>query len=151
MVEVLRESLSGIVEPTCKLVESVLVASYDASSDACMNEAQVLGSICGCPARDRHCQICEDESIPLAFYKSVIPQLLEPCSSAFFLRAKMYHWTPMTHCAKENSLVAICAALMMVSTAIWMRTLLQSRQHYRGCRECPPCFCLWGPSSLFTM
>lgn len=60
-VELLQEEFGGIT-PTCAVYES-FVATTEAESRQCSN-AQLLGSVCGCPPVKDHCVFCPGESMP---------------------------------------------------------------------------------------
>lgn len=65
-------SLAGIV-PTCELYQS-LVASFDKGSEMCEN-AQLFGTVCGCPAVENHCVFCPGEQIPEASWDRDVHEL----------------------------------------------------------------------------
>lgn len=55
-VKFLRDQYFGL-DPTCEIFESS-VRSFESNSKECQ-EAQKLGSYCGCPARENACRFCE--------------------------------------------------------------------------------------------
>jgi hypothetical protein len=65
-------SLAGIV-PTCEIYES-LVASLPKESELCDN-AQLFGTVCGCPAVENHCVFCPGELMPEEYLDKNVPQL----------------------------------------------------------------------------
>jgi len=71
-VELLKDEFGGIV-PSCAVYES-FVAGLEDGSKQCSN-AQLFGTICGCPAVQDHCVFCPGESVPDEYLNTTVGEL----------------------------------------------------------------------------
>lgn len=71
-VELFRDEFAGIV-PSCEIYESFVAGLLEESQD-CAN-AQLFGTICGCPAVENHCVFCPGESMPEKYLDKVVQEL----------------------------------------------------------------------------